>query len=132
MDGGQPVGVGGVASGDSTSKLLSVLSYLLVLPSLPWCLFPIVPLVMKRDAFSLYHAKQAVTLMIVSVVGVIVCIPLVVIFIGIPLLLAVVVMTIVLVVFGVVNVAHDRMQPLPIVGGWGERWWSGLQAAEGV
>jgi uncharacterized membrane protein len=117
-------------SRDSTSNLLAILGYvsLLVSGAIPFAfVLPIVVMAIKRDAYSLYHAKQAVTLLIVTVVASIVCIPLVfVLFIGIPLLFVVVIGSIVLAIIGIVNASKGEMKPLPIVGGWAESWWSSL------
>jgi uncharacterized membrane protein len=114
-------------SGDSTSVLLAVFSYVGVLLNLPWALFAIVPLVMRREEFSLYHAKQAITLLIVSFVSMIICIPFVFMFIGIAMIFAVFITTIVLAIIGIVNAAQGKQVPLPLVGSIAESWFAGVR-----
>lgn len=134
MPGGGVGGGAGVAprSRDQTSNLFAVLSYVSLIASVvvgvAW-VFAVVALILKRDAYSLYHAKQAVTLLIVSFVAYLVCVPLIVVFfVGIPLMIAVVIGSLVLAIIGTVNASRGEMKPLPLVGGWAEAWWSGLQS----
>jgi uncharacterized membrane protein len=118
-------------SRDSTSNLLAILNYVALLVSGiigVSFVFPIVVMAMKRDAFSLYHAKQAVTLLIVTFVGLLISIPLMFVLIGIPLVVVIAIGSFVLQILGLIYAAKGEMKPLPIVGGWAEAWWSGLRA----
>lgn len=132
--GGGGVGAGVVVprSRDSTSNLFAILSYVSYFLGLPFWLFPIVPLAMKRDAFSVYHAKQALTLIIVIVVAAIVSVPLMFVAIGFLTIFAALIIGLVLAILGIVNAANGAMKPLPLIGGWAEAWWSGIQANEGA
>lgn len=128
--GGVRVAGEAAVSGDSTSNLFALLSYVSLLASsvVPLAfVFAIVVMCLRRDEFSLYHAKQSVTLLIVSFVAYIVCIPLIFVIIGIPLIFAVAIGSLVLQIIGIVNAARGEMTPLPMVGGWAESWWAGVQ-----
>ena len=89
--------------------------------------FWIVPLVMRDNAFSLYHAKQCLGqflfVVAASIIGVLL-IP--VVCIGIAVLIAVPVGFITLNIIGLMNVSAGRMKPLPLIGRFSEKWFSGI------
>ena len=98
-------------------KVFAILSYLIPL-------FVLVPLIMKNNEFSLYHAKQCLMILIIavasSVLNVIPCL-------GQIVWLVVWVALIVFDVIGLMNAIKGQMKPLPLVGKWGEEWFKGLK-----
>lgn len=105
-------------------KLFAILSYALSLIGLP---FFLVPLIMRNNEFSLYHAKQCLILWLggiaVSVVGGILS----AICIGVVILLAGWIFLLVLNIIGLINSVKGLQKPLPLIGKWGEDWFKGLQ-----
>ena len=105
-------------------RTFAILSYALGLVGLP---FFLVPLIMRNNEFSLYHAKQCLILWLaglaLSVAGgilTIVCIGVLVLMVGGILLL-------VLDVMGLINAIQGQTKPLPLIGKWGEEWFKGLR-----
>ena len=81
----------------------------------------------KNNSFSLYHAKQALTLYICAVVGALCCLPLFIICIGVPLLIAVEVAALVLCILGIINSSSGQCKPLPLIGGFADKWFGKIQ-----
>lgn len=111
-----PAGGGGDDAADvKDGKVLAILSY--VFPIL--C---IVPLIQKNNAFSLYHAKQVLLLLIawvaLPVVGAIPVVGCVTPFGALALF--------VFTIMGLVNACQDKAKPLPLVGKFGEDWFKGI------
>jgi uncharacterized membrane protein len=111
------------ASNASEGKLFGTLSY--VVP-----FFLLVPLIQRDNAFSLYHAKQALTLWVACVAA---SIAMTIVLTVIPvailatlLSLAFMVAAIGLAVLGAVNAWNLRSQPLPVIGPHGESFLSSL------
>jgi len=105
-------------------KTFALLSYVLSLVGLP---FFLVPLIMRDNAFSLYHAKQCMMIWLVAFVGATICGALgLICCVGVVLALALVVFCVVLEIMGIINAAAGEMKPLPIIGGWGEEWFKGI------
>ena len=111
-------------------KALAIIGYALNLIGLPlW----VIPLIMRDNAFSLYHAKQAMTLWLAGVViavanGVLTIIPIV----GCITLITWPVFIITLVVLdliGLVSAAKGRVEPVPFVGRYAEEWFTGIRKA---
>jgi uncharacterized membrane protein len=104
-------------------RTFAILSYALGLIGLP---FFLIPLIMRNNAFSLYHAKQCLILwlagIVVSVAGGI----LTVVCIGIVVLLAGWIFMLVLDILGLVNAIKGEQKPLPVIGKWGEEWFKGI------
>ena len=104
-------------------KTFAILSYVLNLIGLP---FFIVPLIMRNNEFSLYHAKQCLVIWLVlavlSLINVLPCI-------GQIIWLAVWIFMIVLNIMGINNSTKNEMKPVPVIGKWGEEWFKGLKKA---
>lgn len=107
----------------SEGKVFAILCYALSLIGLP---FFLVPLIMRNNEFALYHAKQTLMIwlggIVISAVGSV----LLVVCIGIVILLAGFIFLLVLDVMGLINAVNERMQPLPLIGKWGEDWFRGI------
>lgn len=105
----------------STPKLFAILSYALIFVGLPFC---IVPLVMRDDEFSLFHAKQASGIAclqlgaglfwLISMLASVVFPPM--ICVAAPVVFGVAIGALVLHVVGLVNAASDKQVPVPWVG----------------
>lgn len=97
-------------------KVISILSY--IFPIL--CL---VGLIQRDNAFTLYHAKQVLIMVIGCFAGsVLSVIPLV----GCVIAPLVLVGWIVFAILGILNVVNLRMKPLPLIGKLGEDWFKGM------
>ncbi len=94
------------------NKAITILSYIGIL-----CL---IPLLAKKDSkFAQFHAKQGLVLLIswiiLSVIFVVPFLGWVVGFIGYIVLL-------ILMIMGIINVLSGKMTPLPIIGGFAEKF----------
>ena len=107
-------------------KAFALLSYVLSLFGIP---FFIVPLIMRNNEFSLYHAKQCLMVWLLFLVGSVISVPLMAICIGVILLAVVGIFDLVLLIMGIVNASGGVMKPLPLIGGWGEDWFKGITKA---
>ena len=87
----------------------------------------IVSISSKNNAYSLYHAKQALTLYICWIVAALCCIPLFVICIGFPLMMAVNVGGIILCILGIINSSSGQCKPLPLIGQFVDKWFGKIQ-----
>ena len=100
----------------ANGKALAVLSYFSIL-----C---IIPLIMRDNDFSLYHAKQALVLLIASfalgVVAFIPCLGWVMAPIGGLCLF-------VFVIIGIINAIQGQAKPLPLIGQFAMQWFAGMQ-----
>ena len=113
-------------------KAMAILCYALNFAHLP---FWIVPLVMRDNEFSLYHAKQCLTVFLVmagsAIVGGLVCFVLAFACIGfllMPLLiLALAGGGITLNIIGLINTSKGECKPLPVIGGLAESWFGGIR-----
>jgi uncharacterized membrane protein len=105
-------------------KVFAILSYVISLVGFP---FWLVPLIMRDNAFSLYHAKQCFMLFLTVLVGVVICVPLVFFCVGIPLAFVLGIGSLVLHIMGAVQANQGLMKPVPIVGVLAERWFAGIQ-----
>ncbi|MDD5705242.1 MAG: hypothetical protein PHR35_04915 [Kiritimatiellae bacterium] len=98
-------------------KTFAILSYIISI----LCL---VPLIQKDNAFSLYHAKQVLLLLITSValmvVNVIPCLGQIVSMVGFLGVL-------VLVIIGLINAIKGEAKPLPLIGKLAETWFKDIQ-----
>jgi len=107
-------------------KAFALLSYILSLVGLP---FFLVPLLMRNNEFSLYHAKQCLMIWLVAIVGGTVAGVLTLVCIGWILIVAVSLFCLVLEILGIVNTSKGEAKPLPLVGQWAEDWFKGLTKA---
>jgi uncharacterized membrane protein len=125
----KPAKAESAASKDDEGKIFAFLAYLLGIIG-----FLIVLLAKKDNKFAMYHAKQSLVL---SIVALIVWIPAAIItaLIGwipvigwiIAILIWIVVMIVmlglfVLLVIGIINALSDKMQPLPVIGKFGDKF----------
>ena len=105
-------------------KTFAILSYALSLIGLP---FFLVPLIMRNNNYSLYHAKQCLMIWLgaiaISLVGGILS----VVCVGVIVLIAGWIFLLVLDIMGLINAAKGLQKPLPVIGKWGEDWFKGLQ-----
>ena len=107
-------------------KAFAVLSYVLSFLGLP---FFLVPLIMRNNAFSLYHAKQCLMLWLVAIVGSAISVPLSVVCIGVVVALVVGIFCLVVNIIGLIGAAKGEAKPLPLVGKYAEEWFKGLTRA---
>jgi uncharacterized membrane protein len=110
-----------------SGKTMAVLAYIPV--AMIGLIVSIVVLVQKNNAYALYHAKQALTLFIVTLVACLACTPLLFICIGIPLLIAVEIGAIVLCVIGIVNASSGKCKPLPLIDKFATKMFGNIQKA---
>lgn len=108
-------------------KVFAILSYALSIIGLP---FFLVPLIMRNNEFSLYHAKQCLMIWLAGIaVGIaggiltFICIGPIVWIVGYIFLL-------VISIIGLINAAQGQMKPLPLIGKWGEDWFKGLKKVQ--
>ncbi len=98
-------------------KLLAILGYIIGIVC-------IIPLIQKDNAFSLYHAKQVLLLIIagvlLSVINVIPCLGQVVWALGSLALL-------VLGIMGLINAIKGKAEPVPLIGKYAEEWFKGIK-----
>ena len=124
-----PAGPGELSNEVQQGKTFAILSYALSLIGLP---FFLVPLIMRNNEFSLYHAKQCLMIWLggvaVSIVGSILS----VICIGVIILIAGMIFLLVLDIMGLINAVKGLQKPLPVIGQWGEDWFKGLQKQPGA
>ena len=113
-------------------KVLAALGY-------PIGIIALIVLIMRNNAFALYHAKQTLTLFIFAIgsalpLGALFCI------IGMvfPRGAGCVVLPIwglfglacmAMVVLGIVNAASGKVVPLPVIGPFGIKWFAGIRKA---
>lgn len=106
-------------------KTMAILSYIPI--ALVGLIVAIISISQKNNAFSLYHAKQALTLYICAIAGALVCMPLCFICIGVPLLIAVQLAALVLCILGIVNASSGQCKPLPLIGPFADKWFGKIQ-----
>ena len=87
----------------------------------------IVSISSKNNAYALYHAKQALAMYLCWVVVALCCLPLCLICIGFPLLIAVNVCGIILCILGIINSSSGQCKPLPVVGQFADKWFGKIQ-----
>ncbi len=104
-------------------KAFAILSYVLSLIGLP---FFLIPLIMRNNDFSLYHAKQTLMIWLVGIIGGVVSGILTFVCIGVILAVVLAIGLLVLTIMGLINAAQGQQKPLPIIGKWAEDWFKGL------
>ena len=97
-------------------KTFAILSYIFIL-----C---IIPLIQKDNAFSLYHAKQGLLLLLTAIalscLNVIPCLGWIVSGVGSLVLL-------VFAIMGLINAIKGEVKPVPLIGKFAEEWFKGIQ-----
>lgn len=107
-------------------KAFAILSYAINFLSLP---FWLVPLIMRNNEFSLYHAKQCLILWLAIVVSYTVAVVSIFLCIGVVLVPLVIVASLVYNILGLINAINGKMAPLPLIGSFGEQWFAGIRKA---
>ena len=106
-------------------RTFAILSYALGFIGVP---FFLVPLIMRNNEFSLYHAKQCLMLGLCGIaVGIVGTILTPVFCIGIILFIAGLVFILVLDIMGLVNAVKGEQNPLPVIGKYADDWFKGLK-----
>jgi uncharacterized membrane protein len=108
-----------------SGKTMAILSYIPIV--FIGLIVSIVSISSKNNAFALYHAKQALTLYICAIAGALCCVPLFLICIGVPLLIAVEVAALVLCILGIINSSSGQCKPLPIIAPLADKWFGKIQ-----
>lgn len=108
-----------------SGKTMAILSYIPV--ALVGLIVSLISVSQKNNAFSLYHAKQALTVYICALGGALVCLPLCFLCIGVPLMIAVQVAALVLCVLGIMNASGGQCKPLPLIGQFADKWFGKIQ-----
>ena len=104
-------------------KAFAILSYALNFVGLP---FFVVPLIMRNNAFSLFHAKQSLLLWLAGIVVSIIAVPLAAICIGVVLIPAAVAFLLVLNIMGLISACKGEIKAVPLIGKWAEQWFKGI------
>ena len=107
-------------------QTFAILSYALSLTLLP---FFFVPLILRNNSFSLYHAKQSLVLWILGVISLYVGSLLMVFCVGLLIIVATSVLLVVLNIVGLIRAIKGEQKPLPLVGEWAEMWFKGIRKA---
>jgi uncharacterized membrane protein len=106
-------------------RTFAILSYALGFIGVP---FFLVPLIMRNNEFSLYHAKQCLMLGLCGIsVGIVGTILTPVFCIGVILFFAGLVLILVLDILGLVNAVKGEQKPLPVIGKYADDWFKGLK-----
>ena len=115
-----------VAQADIDSgKTMAILSYIPI--AFVGLIVSIISITQKNNAYSLFHAKQALTLYIFAIAGGLICLPLCFVCIGFPLLIAVELGGLVLCIIGIINASGGQCKPLPVVGKFADKWFGNIQ-----
>jgi uncharacterized membrane protein len=105
-------------------KAFAILSYALGFLGLP---FFLVPLVMRNNAFSLYHSKQCLMIWLAGIAGGMISGILVAVFcLGIITGFALGIFILVVEIIGLINASKGEMKPLPLIGAYAEDWFKGI------
>ncbi len=107
-------------------KAFAILSYAISFVGLP---FFLVPLIMRDNDFSLYHAKQSLMVWIIGAAGGVIGGILMAVCIGVIVLPVVGIFTLVINIMGLINAIQGVAKPLPLVGKWAEDWFKGITKA---
>jgi uncharacterized membrane protein len=108
----------------------------IALASYVFCPIAILPFVKRDNAFSLYHAKQALAMLVVAIVlnvGLYVA-ALILATLHLSLLLTIVSLAMLaafvgLIVLGAMNAWNGRMRPLPLIGGLADALFASVRKA---
>jgi uncharacterized membrane protein len=102
-----------------SGKTMAILSYIPI--ALIGPIVSIISLAQGNNAFSVFHARQALTLYVAWIILAVCCIPLLFICIGFPLLIAVQLAGLVFCILGLVNASSGQCKRLPLIGGFAEK-----------
>jgi uncharacterized membrane protein len=104
-------------------KTFAILSYALSFVGLP---FFIIPLVMRNNDYSLYHAKQTLILWLTGIALIVLSTILAAVCVGVIIGLAGGIFLLVLNVLGLMASINGEVKPLPVIGRYGEEWFKGV------
>ncbi len=107
-------------------KVFAILSYALSFLGIP---FFLVPLIMRNNDFSLFHAKQCLILWLGGIAASVVGVPLTAVCIGRIILPVAGIFLLVLGLMGLINAVKGLQKPLPLIGKWGVDWFKGIKKA---
>ncbi len=107
-------------------KPFSILSYALSFVGIP---FFLVPLIMRNNEFSLFHAKQCLILWLGGIAASVIGVPLVAVCVGAILLPLAAIFLLVLNILGLIYAIKGETKALPLIGQWGIDWFKGLTKA---
>jgi uncharacterized membrane protein len=105
-------------------QTFAILSYALSLTMLP---FFFVPLILRNNSFSLFHAKQSLVLWILGVVSLYLGSLLMIFCVGLFIIVATSALLVVLNIVGLIHAIKGEQKPLPLVGEWAEVWFKGIR-----
>jgi len=108
-----------------SGKTMAILAYIPIV--FIGLIVSIVSISSKNNTFSLYHAKQALTLYICWIVVALCCLPLCFICIGFPLLVAANICGIILCILGIINASSGQCKPLPVTARFVDRFFGKIQ-----
>ena len=102
---------------DSNSQLCAILSYLLI--GIIWYF---ADEKMKKDSYAKYHVKQAVVLLIFSIIwGVALSIFSMALILLLPLWMLLNYVPLILVIIGILNAVNSKEKELPVIGGYASK-----------
>ncbi|MBS3110438.1 DUF4870 domain-containing protein [Candidatus Woesearchaeota archaeon] len=102
---------------DSNSQLCAILSYLLI--GIIWYF---ADEKMKKDSYAKYHVKQAVVLLIFSIIwGVALSIFSMALILLWPLWMLLNYVPLILVIIGILNAVNSKEKELPVIGGYASK-----------
>ena len=105
-------------------RTLTILSYLLGLICLPLFL---VPLIMRKNDFALFHAKQCLLIWLLTMAASVICSVTSALFcIGFMLMPLVMLFFWAFHIVGLVYAIKRERKPLPWIGEWAEDWFKGI------
>lgn len=107
-------------------KVFAILGYALNFVGVPFWLLPII---LRNNDFSLYHGKQCMMLWLACLIGYTAGGVLTFVCVGFFIIAAVAVASLVFNIIGLLNAVNSKAVPLPVIGKYGEEWFSGLRKA---
>jgi uncharacterized membrane protein len=105
---------------------MAILSYAINFVGIP---FFIVPLIMRNNEFALFHAKQCLMIWVIGAIGYTLGVILVFVCIGGIVLPIVGLFMLIVNIIGIINSAQGQFKPLPIIGPYADKWFSGIRKA---
>lgn len=127
LDPAIPSRYAGVSAAETEEgKVMAILSYAINILGIP---FFIVPLIMRNNEFSLFHAKQNLMIWIIAVIGSAVGFALSFVCIGLLVFPILWVFLLIVNIMGIINAANLQYKPLPIIGPMAENWFAGIGKA---
>lgn len=119
-----PAAYAGVGAEEiAEGKAMAILSYAINFIQLP---FFLVPLIMRNNQFSLFHAKQCFMIWIVGLVGIAAGIALSFVCIGVLVFPIVGLFILIVNIIGLINAAQGQFKPLPVIGPLADKWFAGI------